>query len=160
MRRELKWKKIDKLDIQKKQEEISNSINVSKTTNQNLIKNNCEMLDENQRIETLQEILKSKTIEYKEKEEQARIDYLNAENGLKELNNTIKDTENRKDLVLDAYNELETRFSKKVEKQTKDFSYQKEIELQELEKKAFAAFNVSIKLESTFSLGQVKRFFQ
>lgn len=132
MRREKKWK-IPELEIQKKQKEISSSINVSQITNQNLIKKNFEILDENERIENIQEILKRKTIEYKEKEEQARIDCLNAENELKELNTTIKATENKKNLVLDAFNELETRYSEKREKQTKDFNSKKELYLKDLE---------------------------
>ncbi len=124
MRRELKWK-VTELEIQKKQKEISDSINISETAHANLLKKNYELLDEIDIKEELLKEIKEKTIEYKENEKKAKQSYLKEKWVLDELNDSIKTLENKKKEFSDENSSLEWEFLKKKEELEKNFQKEK-----------------------------------
>lgn len=86
-------KKVKKLDIQKKQEEISNSINVSERTNEDLVKTKGNLIKEISIKEKKIFDLWEKFIEYNNSKIKAKLDYKKSKDRLDKINNLLQSVE-------------------------------------------------------------------
>lgn len=108
-----------KLAIQKKQNQIANSINVSEITKQNLVAKNNELLEDIGIKEVMKEEIENNTKELISNEKKAKQDYKKAKVKLDDINALVKDAWAKNKDKLDEIESLNKSHEKQIEDRTK-----------------------------------------